>query len=74
MAAERNLQYLIQKYRQERAGFAPWPFINTLSEDDLRADLRLALTVPDSPGGVIGAWLAQALRMRPYLLQYPAAW
>ena len=54
---ERNLNYLINKYRQERAGLAPWPLINTLSDDELRADLRIALTVPEGVGGVIGGWI-----------------
>jgi PIN domain nuclease of toxin-antitoxin system len=38
-------------------------------EDEIRADLRFALTIPDGVGGVIGGWLAQALRARPNMLQ-----
>jgi hypothetical protein len=63
--------YLVKKYRQERAGFAPWRFIATLPDDELRADLQTAQSVPDGQGNVIGAWLAQALRYRPLLLDYP---
>jgi hypothetical protein len=74
MDEQRKLGYLIDKYRQERAGCAPWPFINTLSEDELRADLRIALTIPEGVGGVIGGWLGQALRMRPNMLRIPAGW
>jgi hypothetical protein len=65
---------LIQKYRNERAGFAPWRFINTLSEDEIRADLRSALAMPGGVCEVIAGWLGQALRARPYLLEVPAGW
>jgi hypothetical protein len=71
MATERDL---IEKYQNERPGFALWRFINTLSGDEIRADLRFALTIPDGVGGVIGGWLAQALRARPNMLQIPAGW
>jgi hypothetical protein len=71
MATERDL---IEKYRNERPGFAPWRFINTLSEDEIRADLHFALTIPDGVGGVISGWLAQAFRARPNMLHIPAGW
>lgn len=74
MDADDKLQHLTDTYRQERPGFAPWPFINTLSDDELRADIHIAGTVHDGRADVIAAWLAQALRMRPNLLQYPAGW
>jgi hypothetical protein len=70
----RKLNYLLDKFRQERPGMAPWPFINTLSDNELRRDLRIAQSVPDGPGGVVAGWLAMALRMRPALLEYPASW
>lgn len=79
--ADQRFLYLLEKYRQEFAGFAPWPLINTFSDDDLRADLAVAHELRDEygmntsdgavGGGVIGGWIAQALRMRPHLLQYP---
>jgi hypothetical protein len=65
---------LIDKYKNERPGFAPWRFINTLSEDELRADLRTALTMPDGVPGVIAGWIGQALRARPYTLGIPTGW
>jgi len=70
---ELTRSYLAAKYRNEYAGFAPWPLINSLPEDERRADLELALTVPDGPGGVIGGWLAMSLRS-PQPLGYPAEW
>jgi hypothetical protein len=79
--ADQRLHYLLGKYRQEVAGCAPWPLINTFSDQDLRDDLAVAhalrdeygMTTPDGAvgGGVIGGWIAQALRARPHLLQYP---
>jgi hypothetical protein len=55
--------------------------ISTFSDEDLRADLVVAHELRDEygmntsdgavGGGVIGGWIAQALRMRPRLLQYP---
>lgn len=73
--------YLLGKYRQEVPGCGPWPFINTLSDDELRADLDVAHALRDEygpsttegaiGGGTIGGWIAQALRMRPSLLAYP---
>ncbi len=74
--------YLHAKYRQEVPGCGPWPFINTLPDDELRADLEVAHALRDEcgpsttegaiGGGTIGGWIAQALRMRPRLLAYPA--
>lgn len=56
--------------------------MNTVSDEDLRADLRIAAELRETygmntsdgavGGGVIGGWLAQALRMRPAMLQVPA--
>jgi hypothetical protein len=73
--------YLHDKYRQERPGCGPWPFINTLPDDELRADLGVSQELRDEydastteaaiGGGTIGSWIAQALRARPNLLQYP---
>ena len=73
--------YLHGKYRQEVPGCGPWPFINTLRDEELKDDLAVAhaLRVEYGPsategaigGGTIGGWIAQALRMRPHLLQYP---
>lgn len=71
MDTERNL---IEKYKNERSGFAPWRFISTLSEDELRAARRVTRTMPDSVCGVIGRWIGQALRARTYTLQIPAGW
>jgi hypothetical protein len=68
MDTERNL---IEKYKNKRSGFAPWRFINTLSEDEFRADRRV---MPNSVCGVIGGWIGQALRARTYTLQIPAGW
>lgn len=78
---DRRYVYLHDKYRQERPGCGPWPFINTLEDDELKADLAIAHALRDEydastteaaiGGGTIGGWIAQALRMRPYLLQYP---
>ncbi len=80
--ADQRFLYLLEKYRQEVPGYAPWPRINTFSDEDLRADLAVAHELRDEHGmntsdgavggGVIGGWIAQALRMRPRLLQYPA--
>lgn len=70
---EHDQSYLIDKYPHEYAGFAPWPLINALPEEERRADLQIALTVPDGPGGVIGGWLAMSLR-NPEPLHYPAEW
>lgn len=80
--ADKRFLYLHKKYRQEAAGSGPWPFISTLSDDELRADLEVAHALRDEygmtttegaiGGGTIGGWIAQALRMRPRLLQYPA--
>jgi hypothetical protein len=80
--ADHRYLYLLEKYRQEIPGCAPWPRINTFSDDNLRADLTVAHELRDEygtntfdgavGGGVIGGWIAQALRMRPRLLQYPA--
>lgn len=68
---------------QELRGCAPalpgqWPFMNTLSDDELRADLEVAHALRDQygtsttegaiRGGTIGGWIAQALRVRPRLL------
>jgi hypothetical protein len=79
--ADKRFLYLLTKYRQEVAGYAPWPLINTFSDDELRTDLRVAHALRDEysmnttegaiGGGIIGGWIAQALRMRPRLLQYP---
>jgi hypothetical protein len=79
--ADPRFLYLLGKYRQEVAGCAPWPRINKFSDDDLKADLEVAHALRDQYGmnnsdgavgaGVIGAWIAQALRARPHLLQYP---
>jgi len=79
--ADARFQYLLDKYRQEVPGHAPWPRINTVPDDGLQADLQIAHELrgtygPNTRegavgGGVIGGWLAQALRMRPALLQYP---
>jgi len=78
---DQRFPYLLAKYAQEVPGYAPWPRINTISDDDLRADLAVAHELRDEygmntsdgavGGGVIGGWIAQALRMRPQLLQYP---
>jgi hypothetical protein len=79
--ADKRFLYLLGKYRQEVAGCAPWPLINTLSDEELKADLAVAHELRDEHGmntsdgavggGVIGGWIAQALRARPHLLQYP---
>jgi hypothetical protein len=76
--------YLLEKYRQERAGFAPWPFINTLPDAELERDLAVATALSKEydantyeaavGGGTIRGWIAQALRARPQLLGYPAYW
>ena len=80
MADQRYL-YLLRKYPQERPGCGPWPLINTFSDDELRDDLTVAHALRDEygmsttegaiGGGTIGSWIAQALRARPNLLQYP---
>jgi hypothetical protein len=80
--ADQRFLYLLRKYPQDRAGYAPWHRINPLSEDELRADIRIANDLREAygmntyegavGGGVIGGWLAQALRMRPDRLQVPA--
>jgi len=80
MADQRYL-YLLEKYPQEFPGYAPWPLINTFPDEGLRGDLAVAHELRDEygtstvegavGGGVIGGWIAQALRMRPSLLQYP---
>jgi hypothetical protein len=80
--ADKRYPYLLGKYRQEVAGCGPWPLINTFSDDELKADLEVAHALRDEygasttegaiGGGTIGGWIAQALRARPYLLQYPA--
>jgi len=66
-----SMKHLFDKYTQERPGMAPWPYINTLSDDELRADIELARAVFDGKGSVIEAWLALALRVRPAKLTYP---
>jgi hypothetical protein len=73
---------LLEKYPQEFAGYAPWPRISAVSDEELRADLEVShelratygMNTYDGAvgGGVIGGWLAQALRMRPARLQCPA--
>jgi hypothetical protein len=80
--ADERFLYLLKKYPQEVAGRAPWPCINAIADEELRADLCIAAELRDSfpsntyesavGGGVIGGWLAQALRMRPAMLRYPA--
>jgi hypothetical protein len=80
--ADQRFLYLLEKYRQEVPGYAPWPRINTFSDEELRTDLRMATELREARptntsesavgGGVIGGWIAQALRMRPAMLQYPA--
>jgi hypothetical protein len=79
--ADGRFLYLLDKYRQDMPGHAPWPRINVCSENELEADLHVAAELREQfptdtyehnvGGGVIAGWLAQALRMRPYLLQYP---
>jgi hypothetical protein len=79
---DKRFRYLLEKYHQDVPGCAPWPRINLFSEEDLRADLAVTnelrdeygMNTPEGAigGGVIGGWIAQALRMRPRLLQYPA--
>jgi hypothetical protein len=74
--------HLHAKYRQEVPGCGSWSFINTLPDDELRAELEVALALREEygpsttegaiGGGTIGSWIGQALRARPYLLQYPA--
>lgn len=81
MADPRYL-YPYDKYPQEVPGCGPWPLINTFSDEELRADLEVAHALRDEHGmsttegaiggGTIGGWIAQALRMRPRLLAYPA--
>jgi hypothetical protein len=73
--------YLYDKYPQEVPGCGPWPLINTFSDEELRADLEVAHALHNEydastteaviGGGTIGGWIAQALRARPQLLQYP---
>ncbi len=80
MADQRYL-YLYGKYQQEVPGCGPWPLINTFSNEELRGDLEVAHSLRDEygmsttegaiGGGTIGGWIAQALRARPNLLQYP---
>jgi hypothetical protein len=79
--ADQRFLYLLGKYRQEVPGCAPWPLINTFSDEDLRDDLAVAHALRNEygmgtsdgavGGGVIGGWIAQALRARPHPLQYP---
>jgi hypothetical protein len=79
--ADQRFLYLLEKYCQEVPDHAPWPRINTVSDEDLRADLAVAHGLRDEHGmntsdgavggGVIGGWIAQALRMRPRLLHIP---
>ncbi|MGO9761392.1 MAG: hypothetical protein ACLP1Q_09075 [Solirubrobacteraceae bacterium] len=80
MADQRYL-YLLGKYPQEVPGYGPWPLINTYSDEELKDDLAVAHALRDEydastteaaiGGGTIGGWIAQALRARPNLLQYP---
>jgi hypothetical protein len=80
MADQRYL-YLLRKYPQEVSGCGPLPLINTFSDEELGDDLAVALALRDEHGtnttegaiggGTIGGWIAQALRARPQLLQYP---
>src|ERR1700679_3535299 len=42
--------YLHAKYRQEVPGCGPWPFISTLPDDELRADLEVAHALRDEYG------------------------
>ena len=80
--ADKRFLYLLEKYRQEIPGCAPWLRINMLSDEELKADLEVAHELREAygmnttdgtiGGGVIGGWIAQSLRMRPRLLQYPA--
>jgi hypothetical protein len=80
--ADQRFLYLLRKYPQDRPGCAPWSLINAVSDEDLQADLRIAAELRETygmntsdgavGGGVIGGWLAQALRMRPAMLQVPA--
>ena len=70
---ERNQSYGVGKYRQEFAGFAPWPLISSLQVEERRADLDIALAARGEPVGVIGGWLAMSLRSREPL-KYPAVW
>jgi hypothetical protein len=80
MADQRYL-YLYGKYPQEVPGCGPWPLINTFSDEELKADLAVSHALRDEydastteaaiGGGTIGSWIAQALRARPQLLQYP---
>ncbi len=82
--ADQRFLYLLEKYRQEIPGHAPWPRINDCSDGELEADLRVAAELREEfptntyenavGGGVIAGWLAQALRMRPDLLEYPTGW
>jgi hypothetical protein len=79
--ADQRFLYLLGKYQQEVPGCAPWPLINTFSDDELKDDLTVAHELREEygmntydgavGGGVIGGWIAQALRARPSLLQYP---
>jgi hypothetical protein len=79
--ADPRFLYLLAKFPQEVAGCAPWPLINTLSDEDLETHVEITRELRDTygmdtpagaiGGGVIGGWLAQALRMRPLLLDYP---
>lgn len=80
--ADQRFLYLHNKYWQEVAGCAPWPLIDTFFDEDLRDDLAVAHALRDEygtsttegaiGGGTIGGWIAQALRARPQLLQYPS--
>ncbi len=80
--ADKRYLYLLGKYPQEVPGCGPWPLINTLSDEALKDDLAVAHALRDEydastteaaiGGGTIGGWIAQALRARPSLLQYPA--
>lgn len=73
--ADPRFLYLLDKYPQEHAGYAPWPRIGEATDEELRKDLALAhelrdtygMNTPDGAvcGGVIGGWLAQALRNAP---------
>jgi len=79
--ADQRFLYLLDKYRQNVPG-VPWSLINTFPDEGLRDDLAVAhalrdeygMSTPDGAvgGGVIGGWIAQALRARPNLLQDPA--
>jgi hypothetical protein len=79
--ADQRFVYLLGKYQQEVAGCAPWPRINTFSDDELEEDLTVAHELREEygmntydgavGGGVIGGWIAQALWARPHMLQYP---